>query len=80
MKKISILLVTILAVTSCNPYQKLSEPVMMNYSIDGILCREYAFKGDTLILFDAGYSASKTKIKRATTIKLVGGSHIIVKI
>jgi hypothetical protein len=76
----SIILIILLALCACSPYQRAVSPVRMNYSVDGILCRDYRATGDTLILMDAGYFASRTTQRKTTEIRLIGGSHIIIRL
>ena len=76
MKKVFfVLLIAVSA--SCSPYQKMREPVQMNYAITiadhgSILCRDYRIAKDTMFLLDAGYDARKTKQRNVSDIKMVG--------
>jgi len=79
MKTLLIVVLAVLAL-SCSPYQRVSQPVKMVYSIDGILCRDYQVYGDMIVLYDAGYYATKKTQRRVTEVKLIGGTHIIVKL
>jgi len=84
MKKL--LLIVIIVLASCSPYNNRRQPVHMKYSIfipdyGVILCQNYRFSSDTLFLINAGKSPNITTQYDTRNMKIVGkNSYLIVPI
>ncbi len=84
MKKLICLL---LIMAGCTPYQRLEEPVSMRYSVGvyylenfegNILCRDLVFKGDTVMLKQAGYYPRALKQRYVADIQFIGDRDFMV--
>jgi len=68
---------------SCSPYQAKYQPIKMNYSVSifdhgTILCRDFKFNGDTLMLYDAGYYKSKVLQSNVSDIIVIGKNGYLI--
>ena len=84
--KFAILLV-IASLFACSPYQKMNDPVRMNYAVyvfdnsqphGHILCRDYEKFGNTLFLYDAGYFARPLFQRSVADIQINGTINYMI--